>query len=322
MVPEGESSTAAGDSGAATATPTPAMAQAADQGDVAEQTPEVTLTEAAGAAATPTPSPLPPTALPPSATPRPTNTASPTATPTESSGAAVDYFRANVEEADPGDTITLEWATWGAETVTLWRLMATGQLGEFWDVAETGSFVYQIPEHARNWTTFALAVTEADGSTDMVTLEIGLRCPDRWYFDNPPDICPARAAVVSAGAEQHFQGGVMLWSAGEDRIYVLYGDGQSPNWAAFTDEWDPGEPESDPTLEPPNGLYQPVRGFGQVWREQPGVRERLGWALGEEVAYQTAVQRTSYAKYNETFIRAMDGGVWRLKAERSGWEKM
>lgn len=235
MVSEGESSTAAGDSGAATATPTPAMAQAADQRDVAEHTPEVTLTEAPVRAATPTPSPLPPTALPPSATPRPTNTASPTATPTESSGAAVDYFRANVEEADPGDTITLEWAAMGAETVTLWRLMATGQLGEFWDVSETGSFVYQIPEHARNWTTFALAVTEADGSTDMVTLEIGLRCPDRWYFDNPPDICPARAAVVSAGAEQRFQGGVLLWSAGEDRIYVLYGDGQSPQWAAFTD---------------------------------------------------------------------------------------
>ena len=98
-------------------------------------------------------------------------------------------------------------------------------------------------------------------------------------------------------------------------------DYEEEGWAAFTDEWDPGEPESDPTLEPPPGFYQPVRGFGQVWREQPGVRERLGWALGDEVAYQTAVQRTSYAKYNETYIQAMDGRVWRLRAERSGWEK-
>jgi hypothetical protein len=25
-----------------------------------------------------------------------------------------------------------------------------------------------------------------------------------------------------------------------------------------------------------------VRGFGKVWREQPGVRERLGWATQPE----------------------------------------
>jgi hypothetical protein len=155
----------------------------------------------------------------------------------------------------------------------------------------------------------------------MTTLEIPLRCPDSWFFANPPEICPARPALVSAGAEQHFQGGVMLWLAAEDRIYVLYAGGQDPEWGAFTDEWDPGEPENDPTLLPPTGFYQPVRGFGQVWREQPGVRDRLGWAIGEEVAYQTAVQRTSYAKYNESYIQAMDGGVWLLEAERSGWRK-
>ena len=113
----------------------------------------------------------------------------------------------------------------------------------------------------------------------------------------------------------------MLWSAAEDRIYVLYAGGQDPEWDAFTDEWDPGEPENDPDLLPPSGYYQPVRGFGLVWREQPGVRDRLGWAIDQEAAYQTAVQRTSYAKYNETYIRALDGAVWRLEAERSGWGK-
>jgi hypothetical protein len=250
-------------------------------------------------------------------------TASPTPTATATGVATVLYFRANVTEADPGDAITLEWATSGAKSVTLWRLMATGQLGEFWDVALSGSFDYVIPQGYRNWITFALAVTPAqgEGGASMTTLQIPLRCPDTWFFANPPDICPAQAALVSAGAEQHFQGGIMLWSAAEDRIYVLYAGGQDPEWAAFADEWDPGEPENDPTLQPPSGFYQPVRGFGLVWREQPGVRDRLGWALDQETAYQTAVQRTSYAKYNETYIRALDGGVWRLEAEHSGWEK-
>ena len=269
--------------------------------------------------------PATPTTCPPATCPPATPTICPPATcPPATSSATIDYFRANVEEADPGDTITLEWATSNAETVTLWRLMSTGQFGAFWEVAEAGSFEHQIGEHERNRTRFALSITDEDAAADapqMATLEITLRCPDTWFFENPPDICPARTAAISAGAEQHFQGGLMLWSGGEDRIYVLYGDGQSPKWAAFTDDWDPGEPESDPTLEPPPGLYQPVRGFGQVWRDQPGVRDRLGWALAEEAAYQTAVQRTSYAKYNETYIRAADGGVWRLRAERSGWER-
>jgi hypothetical protein len=300
----------AGQDGQASATPTPT------------QTPEPTATNPATATATPTPSPTPVPVMP-TPTSSPTAPAPPTPTATATSGATVNYFRANVTEADPGDTITLEWDTSGAETVTLWRLMATGQLGEFWGVEASGSFDYTIPEHVRNWITFALAVSAGEGSESppMSSVQITLRCPDEWFFANPPDICPARAALVSPGAEQHFQGGVMLWSQAEDRIYVLYAGGQNPEWGAFGDEWDPGEPESDPTLQPPTGFYQPVRGFGQVWREQPGVRERLGWALDEEMSYQTAVQRTSYAKYNETYIRAAGGGVWRLEAERSGWGK-
>ena len=114
----------------------------------------------------------------------------------------------------------------------------------------------------------------------------------------------------------------MIWVGGENRIYVLFDDGNSPNWNGYADEWQPGQPENDPSLEPPPGLVQPVRGFGKVWREQPDVRERLGWATAEEVAYGTVLQRTSYAKYNSTYVQALDGNIWHLKPERSGWEKI
>jgi len=70
---------------------------------------------------------------------------------------------------------------------------------------------------------------------------------------------------------------------------------------------------------PPVGLYQPVRGFGLVWREEPGVRDRLGWAVDREVGYPTAIQRTSWYKYNATYVKALDGGVWELGPERSKW---
>ncbi len=52
------------------------------------------------------------------------------------------------------------------------------------------------------------------------------------------------------------------------------------------------------------------------------VRERLGWATGGEVAFETALQKTSDAKYSETYIEAADGNIWHLKAERSGWDKI
>jgi hypothetical protein len=114
----------------------------------------------------------------------------------------------------------------------------------------------------------------------------------------------------------------MIWIKDDDQIYVLFDDGQSPSWRAYADEWDEGEPEDDPTLTPPAGMYQPVRGFGLIWREQEDVRERLGWATDREAAFSTAMQRTSRPRYNDLFIRALDGGVWKLLPESSGWEKM
>jgi hypothetical protein len=85
------------------------------------------------------------------------------------------------------------------------------------------------------------------------------------------------------------------------------------------DVWDESKPESDPGIVPPVGLYQPVRGFGLVWREEPGVRDRLGWAVDREVGYPTAIQRTSRYKYNATYVKALDGGVWELGPEGSKW---
>jgi hypothetical protein len=119
----------------------------------------------------------------------------------------------------------------------------------------------------------------------------------------------------------------MLWVESEDRIYVLFDDGQTTTgWSAFTDEWEEGMPETDPTIIPPPGYFQPRRGFGLVWREEMSagilVRDRLGWALEEmETGYETAVQRTSNS-YSDTYIRAADTNVWRLLPEFSDWEKI
>lgn len=295
-----------------------------------EPSPTSQPTRTPAASATPIPSPTngesQPTrqaTLAPTATAMPTVMATPTPVNTVApSGVTIDTFKANVEIADPGDTIRLEWSTTNAITVTLWTLAPTGQFSRFWTVDKSGTFDYTINDHERNQSTFALSATDGSGPVEMASVTVKLRCPDQWFFDNPPDICPAQAALYSSGAEQVFEHGRMIWVGGEDRIYVLFDPPYGISWNAYTDEWDPGEPDRDPSLNPPAGLFQPVRGFGMLWRTEPSLKDILGWAVSEEVAYPSILQRTSYGKYNETYISAADGNVWRLKAERSGWEKI
>jgi hypothetical protein len=71
----------------------------------------------------------------------------------------------------------------------------------------------------------------------------------------------------------------MFWREDLRRIYVLY---NNHTWQTFTDTWEQGDPEYDPSIVPPAGFYQPKLGFGKVWREQPGVRDNLGWATMQE----------------------------------------
>jgi hypothetical protein len=250
----------------------------------------------------------------------PTPSPSPTSDGEAGDGPVIDFFQGDVEEADPGDTVILEWESTGATDAALYHLLPTGQLGTYWEVDVSGTFEYEIDAAERNATRFLLVVNDDGDNSARASLSIPLRCPDTWFFEPAPEGCPAGPAVTSAGAEQHFERGVMIWIEEEGAIFVLFDDGHSPWWRGYPDEWEPGDPESDPDIVPPEGLYQPVRGFGLVWRERLDVRDRLGWATDREAAFDTAVQRTSRAKYNDMFIRALDGTVWKLLPESSGWE--
>ncbi len=235
----------------------------------------------------------------------------------------IDFFSANIDITDPGETIELQWQTTNAVSVTLYHMMASGQFGTFWNVSPTGSMTYHIPASTRNYEQFMLYANNEAGDYTSAGVTIILNCPYSWFFSPAPAICAQDAAPDTAGAEQQFEHGFMIWVESEDRIYVLFDDDIfSPKWASFTDEWADGQPINDPSLTPPTGLYQPERGFGLVWREEQGIRDRLGWALAPESGFVTAVQHTSYYKYNEIYIRALDSNIWYLKAERSGWEKI
>jgi len=281
-------------------------------------TPLPTNTQAPTDILVPTDTPVAPTDTPvlPTDTPVPP-TATSTTPPAE--GPEIISFKANVIEADPGATVTLSWEVRNATTVVLYHLLPSGQFGTYWEVGLAGSMDYTIPPSVRYAERFHLYVADDEEREVAEGLTVLVICPDTWFFTGGVDECPASPPIVSSGAEQHFERGTMFWSEAEDRIYVIYSDGNYPKWRAYEDAWDEGDPVSDPGISPPSGMFQPVRGFGLVWREIPDVRDRLGWATDQETAYEIKVQWTARYKYNMVYVADVDGGVWELGPEGSAW---
>ncbi|NLF63305.1 MAG: hypothetical protein GX579_01755 [Chloroflexi bacterium] len=141
-------------------------------------------------------------------------------------------------------------------------------------------------------------------------------CAHDYFFSPAPAACPQEAPVETAAAEQPFTGGKMIWLQNAAAVYVFFPDGQ---WQRFADTWTEAEAESDPALTPPAGHFQPIRGFGKLWRENPDLRERLGWATSVELGYTAAVQQpVSEAGEQITFLRTYNGEVYYLQELEPG----
>ncbi len=86
----------------------------------------------------------------------------------------------------------------------------------------------------------------------------------------------------------------MLWHASTNpkvpvgSIDIIFG-GVPVKYKSTRDTWAEGEPETT-GLTPPPGKLEPKRGFGKVWREEPGVREALGWATQPERSDRAVMQ--------------------------------
>ena len=108
--------------------------------------------------------------------------------------------------------------------------------------------------------------------------------------------CPAdeggRTVTV---AQQTFERGQMFdvivpGAAGQPpqkTIYVLFDDGSVQR---YTDTYVDGSPEPTPSEQPPTGFLTPLRGFGTVWRDNPQVRQRLGWAAQAEQVFSDSLR--------------------------------
>lgn len=114
----------------------------------------------------------------------------------------------------------------------------------------------------------------------------------------PPFPTPTTNDVPAA--VQPFERGFMIWRGDRKRIWIAACCTRTiplgGRWLSFEDAFVDGMPESDPSIVPPGGLYQPVRGFGLVWRTLRDysyggtVRDLLGWATAPEQGYTARLE--------------------------------
>lgn len=126
--------------------------------------------------------------------------------------------------------------------------------------------------------------------------------------------CPITEQQSLWSAEQVFQHGRMLWREDRNEAYILYDD--TSTYQVEDDPFVEGDPADDcPEVgDAPEGLYKPVRGFNRQWCNVPGVRDRLGWALENEVGYGTMWQTFAHGmvvlnRGDHIFV-LYDDGTW------------
>lgn len=280
----------------------------------------------------PTPAPvitLPP--VTPSPGPSPTNPLASTPTPAPATltatwvptlaGVSVEYFTTDVESVKPGENVTLYWSVRGADAVRIYRVDEADERLWRWDVNTSGQITVSTRSGDRDVARFLISAETAGAAAAEQPLLIPLLCPEVWFFDPAPDACPAAPPQLSIQAEQTFERGRMIWVEAQDRIYVIFEDGNTPQWAQYPDNFAEGDPERDDALIPPAGLTQPVRGFGLIWRSNLRVQERLGWAASPEVGFEGLLQSDSAEPSVATlYLRAREGDILALNAFTSEWE--
>jgi hypothetical protein len=219
-----------------------------------------------------------------------------------SEGLAVISFTASPDIVDRGGTVTLGWEVVGTNSVSVSRLNPVGQYVDFIsDQPVIGSWTVTLPEYYVDSAPFQLMATDASGTRADAFVRVQVRCPYAYFFGEPEsEACPLTEPMDVPAAFQPFEGGYMIWRGDTREIYVLNTTAQ-PRLGRYRDTWTEGD-VGDIGASPPSGFYQPVRGFGKVWSENPAVRQSLGWATAPEQSYTARIQESGAYRYARTYF--------------------
>jgi hypothetical protein len=234
-------------------------------------------------------------------------------------------FSASPDPLERGGTVTLSWNAPGAMSVGITRLSPDGDIflvTEASNLPASGSLALPVPEEYTDYVSYYLGARDAKQVLRGAYATARILCP---FDDHLAPECPLTHDYVWA-AYQPFERGQMVWREDSREIYVLVdpeGSANDGNYATFEDTWKEGDPVNLPGT-PPAGLYAPVRGFGNLWANQPQVRAKLGWATAEEAGYTMLVEtiRGGSGRYpaKSSYFTLPDGRVVILYPFSSSWQ--
>jgi hypothetical protein len=229
-------------------------------------------------------------------------------------------FSADVSDVSAGKQLTFQWETLGATRAEIWS-GTHRRRPKKWDLSPSGTLTVELSETFYANPSMTLIAYNDEGEQVRRSIQINWPCRHEYFFNPEPEACPLHEAVFSAATGQSYERGRMIWLeriyGDENVILVLYDDGQVER---FDDTWKLGEPESDPAFAPPEGFYQPVRGFGKLWRENTAVREQLGWALASEEGFEGAWQEQLRESIpSMAYLRIQRGKVIRVWDWNGRW---
>ncbi|MFN8474239.1 MAG: hypothetical protein U0822_18745 [Anaerolineae bacterium] len=129
--------------------------------------------------------------------------------------------------------------------------------------------------------------------------------------------CPIGTPQNFVTAVEEFERGYMFYRQDKGLIYALYNDGTSQ---VFQDSWHDGDDEySCPDVGPSKTPPTPRRGIGKVWCNEPGVRDKLGQAKGDEAGYVRPIQ-----EFEKGFMFATGDPptvAWAVYNDSQRWQK-
>jgi hypothetical protein len=269
-------------------------------------------------ASTPTKAPTkPPPTKPPTATKAPLPTEAPDLPIAE---LAILSFTVVVEEAEEGKALTFSWETTGAIRAAI--ISGTSlRFPQRWEVGPNGTRTIEMESSGYNNPLMTLIAYDSLGHEISESIQADWPCEYAYFFGPAPKACPLYEPSETWAAEQPFENGRIVWLeevrgetfVSQGQLLVLYADG---TYEQYQDAWTEDQPEDDPAIVPPEGLLQPIRGFGKLWRETAGVRDKLGWATAPEQGFDTNwQQRFQESLPSVAYVRTLDGQV----VEIAGW---
>jgi hypothetical protein len=132
-----------------------------------------------------------------------------------------------------------------------------------------------------------------------------------WLSDAARFGCPSQPAMRESWGWQAFEHGIAYWRRDTRQVLVALSDGIM---LPFEDRWQEGMPDQPCEATVPEGRWQPIRGFGLVWCDQPGVRESLGWATLPEATFLSTFQLFGagvlFAEHDRGVIWLDNRGTW------------